>query len=73
MTVKSIGDRYLPVEVAQKIKWEEIQGVIVLALDKDGNAHLHVSDMAWADRMWLSAELETQNTAERVLELLRNE
>lgn len=64
----SLGGRHTPLEVQRKIPWEKLSKVIVIYETIDGDEELHVSEMEWKDRAWLTNQLVLINTLERLQE-----
>lgn len=70
--VTDLNKKHTPLEIAQAVPWDSIEKVIVIYETPDG-CILHVSEMDWKTRLYLSGELQNLNAAERASCILRSE
>lgn len=65
--------KHSPRKIRDTVPWGEVKSCIVIYEGKEGHAVLHISDMLWKDRVWLTGELINFNSAQSVVDLLERD
>lgn len=68
--VINLFKKHTPLEIAQQIPWPQVKKCIVIYEVDESCPILHVSEMEWRDRVFLSGVLQNYNIAEAAVNLI---